>query len=65
MKSSKNFQKTKKTRSFDNEREPRIKKVGNTNKKQKNYKKEIYHEIDEDEELDLFGKKDDILDDEE
>lgn len=59
MKSKRNFQKSKKSNSFDQEREIRIKKVG-SDKKKKNFKKEIFSEIDEDdEELDLFGKDED------
>ena len=59
MKSSKNFQKAKKTRSFDGDGESRIKKL-DSSKKSKYFKKEIEDELDEDEELDLFGFKDEI-----
>lgn len=56
MKSNRNFQKSKKSNSFDEEKELRVKKVG-TGKKKKNLKQEIFAEIDEeDEEFDLFGR---------
>ena len=64
MKSNKNFQQSKKNKSFENEREMKIKKV-NGSKKKKYFKKEIFDEIEEFEDLDLFGKDDDILDNEE
>jgi hypothetical protein len=60
MKSSRNFHKSKKPNSFDEEREMKVKKVG-TGKKKKNFKQEIYAEIDEvDEEFDLFGRDEDF-----
>ncbi|HRW61892.1 MAG TPA: hypothetical protein P5132_00310 [Bacteroidales bacterium] len=58
MKSNKNFQKSKKQRPFDEEYESRVKKVG-SEKKSKNFKREIFEELDEFEEfeeIDLFGK---------
>lgn len=58
MKSSKNFQKSKKKKHFDNDDELRTKKVGST-KKSKYFKREIEEELDESEEFDLFGFKDD------
>lgn len=58
MKSSKNFQKSKKTRNFDGDGELRAKKA-DSSKKSKYFKKEIEDELDEDEEFDLFGFKDD------
>ncbi|MEE4197722.1 MAG: hypothetical protein V2I54_08765 [Bacteroidales bacterium] len=64
MKSNKNFQKSKKNRSFDDEREMKVKKV-NGSKKKKYFKKEIFDEIEEFEDLDLFGNNEDFLDDEE
>ncbi len=64
MKSNKNFQKSKKNKSFENEREMKVKKV-NGSKKKKYFKKEIFDEIEEFEDLDLFGKNDDFLDYEE
>lgn len=60
MKSSKNFHKSKKSTSFDGDNEPRGKKMS-TSKKSKYFKKEIEDEIDDDEELDLFGFKDDHI----
>lgn len=65
MKSNKSFQKSKKSKHFDDNQELRIKKVDSSSKKKKNFKKEIYNEIDELEELDLFGNKNDYLDDDE
>ncbi|MEA2105594.1 MAG: hypothetical protein U9P82_02575 [Bacteroidota bacterium] len=64
MKSNKNFQKSKKNKSFGDEREMKVKKV-NASKKQKYFKKEIFDEIEEFEDIDLYGKEDDFLDDEE
>ncbi|HSH51042.1 MAG TPA: hypothetical protein VK982_04880 [Bacteroidales bacterium] len=64
MKSTKNFQKSKKSKSFDNEREMKIKKV-NGPKKKKYFKKEIFDEIEEFEDLDLYGKEENFFDDEE
>lgn len=64
MKSNKNFQQSKKNKSFENEREMKVKKV-NGSKKKKYFKKEIFDEIEEFEDLDLFGKDDDVLDNEE
>ena len=65
MKSSKNFQKSKKSRHFDNEGEMKLKKVGSS-KKTKYFKKEIEDELDESDEFDLFGfNKDDSEEDEE
>ncbi|MFO7827077.1 MAG: hypothetical protein R6V23_00530 [Bacteroidales bacterium] len=64
MKSSKNFQKSKKPKSFDDEREMKAKKA-NGSKKDKYFKKEIFDEIEEFEDLDLYGKNDDFLDPEE
>jgi len=55
MKSNKNFQKSKKHRPFDEEYDSRVKKIG-SEKKSKNFKREIFEEIDEFEEIDLFGK---------
>lgn len=64
MKSNRNFQKTKKSNSFDEERDMKVKKVG-TGKKKKNFKKEIFAELDEeDEEFDLFGRDEDFENDE-
>jgi len=64
MKSKRNFQKSKKSNSFEQEREIRIKKIGSS-KKKKNFKNEIFAEMDEDqEELDLFGKDEDSFDEE-
>jgi len=60
MKSNKNFQKSKKSKSFDNEREMNVKKVQGS-KKKKYFKKEIFDEIEEFEDLDLYGKSDDFL----
>jgi len=57
MKSSKNFQKSKKTRHFEHEAETKVKKVGSS-KKTKYFKREIEEELDEPEELDLFGFND-------
>ncbi len=71
MKSNKNFQKSKKSKSFEGNEEVKVKKVGLSSKKKKNLKKEIFNEIDEFEEIDLFGYKeedfniDDDFDDEE
>ena len=66
MKSNRNFQKSKKSKSFDEEREMKVKKVGASAKKKKNFKQEIFAEIDdEDQEIDLFGKKDDSFEDDE
>ncbi|MCB2197415.1 MAG: hypothetical protein KQH79_16265 [Bacteroidetes bacterium] len=60
MKSNRNFQKTKKSNSFDEEKELKVKKVG-TGKKKKNFKKEIFAELDEEEEeFDLFGRDEDF-----
>jgi hypothetical protein len=42
----------------------KVKKV-NASKKQKYFKKEIFDEIEEFEDIDLYGKEDDFLDDEE
>jgi len=64
MKSNKNFHKSKKSNSFDNEREMKIKKIG-IDKKKKNLKQEIFAELDDDEELDLFGRNEDSFDSEE
>lgn len=65
MKSNRNFQKSKKSNSFDNEKEMRIKKVG-AGKKKKNFKQEIFSEIeDDDEEFDLFGRNGDSLENKE
>lgn len=64
MKSNKNFQKSKKPKSFDDEREKKAKKV-NGSKKEKYFKKEIFDEIEEFEDIDLFGKNDNFLDHEE
>ncbi|MDK2977937.1 MAG: hypothetical protein PWP52_651 [Bacteroidales bacterium] len=64
MKSNKKFQKSKKNKSFGDEREMKVKKV-NAPKKQKYFKKEIFDEIEEFEDIDLYGKEDDFLDDEE
>jgi len=61
MKSNKNFHKPKKSNSFDNEREARAKKSGAFSKKKKNLKKEIYDELEEFEDLDLFGNNDEFL----
>jgi hypothetical protein len=61
MKSSKNFQKSKKSRSFEGNEDAKVKKVGLSSNKKKNLKKEIYSEIDEFEEIDLFGYKEDDL----
>ncbi|HKL09436.1 MAG TPA: hypothetical protein VJ896_11720 [Bacteroidales bacterium] len=60
MKSNKNFQKSKKNKSFDNEREMNVKKVTGS-KKEKYFKKEIYDEIEEFEDLDLYGENNDFL----
>mgnify|MGYP001276933994 FL=1 len=62
MKSNKNFQKSKKHRPFDEDNEIRAKKVGLPEKKSKNLKKEIFEEIDEFEEIDLFGNNEDYED---
>jgi hypothetical protein len=60
MKSNRNFHKSKKSNSFDEEREMKVKKVG-TGKKKKNLKQEIFAELDEeDEEFDLFGRDEDF-----
>ena len=60
MKSNRNFHKSKKSISFNEEKETKVKKVG-TGKKKKNFKQEIYAEIDEnDEEFDLFGREEDF-----
>ncbi len=64
MKSSKNFQKSKKTRNSDGDSELRTKKM-DSSRKSKYFKKEIENEIDEDEEFDLFGFKDGIDESEE
>ena len=64
MKSNKNFQKSKKPRPFDDD-ETRVKRADSSSKKIKNFKKEIYDEIDEFEEIDLFGKNEDYDDEEE
>lgn len=61
MKSSKNFQKSKKSNSFGGTEEMKVKKVSSPSKKEKNFKNTLYNEIDEFEELDLFGYKDDDL----
>jgi len=53
MKSSKNFQKSKKTKHFDGEGELKAKK-GGSSKKSKYFKKEIEDELDDSEEFDLF-----------
>ncbi|MFC2103819.1 hypothetical protein ACFLS4_00515 [Bacteroidota bacterium] len=42
MKSAKNFHKTKKSNSFDDEKELKVKKVGVSSKKKKNFKKEVF-----------------------
>ena len=65
MKSNKNFQKSKKSNSFDNEREMKSKKAGEPSKKKKNLKREIYNELEDFEDLDLFGNKDEFLEDDE
>lgn len=65
MKSNKNFQKSKKSNSFNDEREIKVKKVGVPSKKKKNFKKEIFDEIEEYEDIDLFGNKEDFLEDDE
>ncbi len=57
---NKNFQKIKKSKSFDGDNETRIKKVDQpSSKKKKNYKQEIFDEIDEFEDIDLYGKNED------
>lgn len=61
MKSNKNFHKPKKSNSFDDERNVRAKKSGASLKKKKNLKKEIYDELEEFEDLDLFGNNDEFL----
>lgn len=65
MKSNKNFQKSKKSNSLKDDREVKVKKVEDSSKKKKYFKKEIFDEIDEFEDLDLFGKKEDFLEDDE
>lgn len=65
MKSNKNFQKSKKSSSFNDDREAKVKKVEDSSKKKKYFKKEIFDEIDEFEDLDLFGNKEDFLEDDE
>lgn len=65
MKSNKNFQKSKKSSSFNDDREVKVKKVEGSSKKKKYFKKEIFDEIDEFEDLDLFGNKEDFLEDDE
>ncbi len=65
MKSNKNFQKSKKSSSFIDDREVKVKKVEGSSKKKKYFKKEIFDEIDEFEDLDLFGNKEDFLEDDE
>jgi hypothetical protein len=61
MKSNRNFQKSKKSNSFDEVREKKVKKVGGPTKKKKNFKQEIFAELeDEEEELDLFGRNEEI-----
>jgi len=62
MKSNRNFHKPKKSNSFDHEREARVKNPGASSKKKKNLKKEIYDELEEFEDLDLFANKDKFLD---
>lgn len=65
MKSNRNFQKSKKSNSFDDEKEMKIKKVG-AGKKKKNFKQEIFSEIEEDDdEFDLFGRNGDSLENKE
>ncbi|MBI9054807.1 MAG: hypothetical protein JEY96_13370 [Bacteroidales bacterium] len=61
MKSSKANQKFKKSNSSENIREKKIKRVKTDSKKEKNFKKDIYDEIDEFEEIDLFGNKEEFL----
>jgi hypothetical protein len=61
MKPNKNFQKSKKSNSFDGNEEMRAKKVNSPSKKEKNFKNAMFKEIDELEEIDLFGYKDDDL----
>jgi len=61
MKSNKKFRKSKKSNSFDGNEETRTKKVSSPSKKEKNLKNTIYSEIDEAEEIDLFGYQDDDI----
>lgn len=65
MKSNKNFQKSKKPSAFVDDREVRVKKVEGSSKKKKNFKKEIFDEIDEFEDIDLFGKNEDFVEEDE
>lgn len=65
MKSNKNFQKSKKSIPFDSNREMKVKKGDATLNKKKHLKKEIFDEIDEFEDIDLYRNKEDILEDEE
>lgn len=63
MKTNHKHQKPKNSGSFGYEKEKKIKQVKSSSKKKKNFKKEIYDEIDEFEEIDLFGTKEDLDDD--
>lgn len=65
MKSNKNFQKSKKANSFDSERDSKVKKVGASSKKTKYFKKEIFDELDELGDIDLFEEKEDFLEEDE
>lgn len=65
MKSNKNFQKSKKSVPFNDDREAKVKKVEGSTKKTKYFKKEIFDEIDEFEDLDLFGNKEGFSEDDE
>jgi hypothetical protein len=54
MKSNKNFQKAKKIRPFDDEKDLKGKKVIPLTKKDKYFKKEIFDEIDEFEDIEEY-----------
>ncbi|OFX85880.1 MAG: hypothetical protein A2W99_17290 [Bacteroidetes bacterium GWF2_33_16] len=62
MKSNKNFNKAKKPRPFDNESELRGKKVVPLLKKDKYFKKEIFNEIDEFEDIEEYDSDQDLED---
>ena len=63
MKSNRNFQKSKKSNSFDQEREMKSRKAVVFSKKKKYFKREIYEELEEFGDIDLFGNKNEIIED--